>query len=189
MLMLPQTAPRVRRRRYDLRVTLDETDAFVALAYAELRRLAAALMRGERPDHTLDPTAAANEAWMRLANEAARFDDPRDFGAAAVATLRRVLVDHARRRNRRKRALPGLRVPLDEVDVAAPAIDDDLIAVDEALQRLQELDPGKARLVELRFFGGMTVDEAAVLLGMSSSTAARQWRAARAWLQQAIERG
>jgi RNA polymerase sigma factor (TIGR02999 family) len=159
-------------------------DAAIAALYDEIRRLARAYMRGERADHTLVPTALANEAWMRLFGETdRRFDNGAEFFAAVATTLRRVLVEHSRRRASKKRGGGVQRSDLDADMLAAPSPDAQVLAVDAALERLATLDPGKARLVELRYFAGLSVDEVAVLLGMSPRSVARDWRLARAFLR------
>jgi RNA polymerase sigma factor (TIGR02999 family) len=156
----------------------------VGAMYDEIRRIARSLMRGERVDHTLAPTALANEAYLRLLG-GGKAGSPGDgeFLAAAVTTLRRILVEHGRRRARLKRGGNVARVPVDTDELPAKAAADDLIAVDEALQRLATFDAKKAQLVELRFFGGLGVDEAAQILGLSPRTAARDWLVARAFLR------
>lgn len=156
----------------------------LAAVYDEVRRLARAFLRRERANHTLPPTALANEAWLRLfGRDPAQFRDSGEFLAAAVTALRRVLVEHGRKRARHKRGGGQRPAALHPDQVAAPAADDRVVAVDEALRQLAQFDPGKARLVELRFFGGLSVDEAAAVLGLSPRTAARDWRVARAFLR------
>lgn len=158
--------------------------ADTAALYGEVRRLARACMRSERRDHTLPPTAVANEAWLRLFGGALpAFASEAEFLAAAVTALRRVLVEHGRRRSRWKRGGGLQREELPADLAAAPVADERVLAVDEALARLAQVDPAKARLVELRFFGGLSVDEAAAVLGLSPRTAARDWRVARAFLR------
>lgn len=158
--------------------------ATVAALYDEVRRLARRWMRGERDDHTLQPTALANEAWLRLfGGQGATFANGDEFLAAVVTTLRRVLVEHARARGRLKRGGGRGKAELDVEQFVAPLPDERLVALDEALQRLHAFDPGKSRLVELRFFAGLSVDEAARVLGLSPRTAARDWRVARAFLR------
>lgn len=161
------------------------TDPMVVGAlYDEIRRLARSQMRRERPDHTLAPTALANEAYLRLfGTSPARFQNGAEFLAAAVTTLRRILVEHGRRRQRQKRGGGVARTAIETDELPAAAADERVLALDEALRRLAEFDPGKARLVELRFFGGLGVDEAAAVLGISPRTAARDWRVARAFLR------
>lgn len=156
--------------------------------YAELRELARRELAHERPDHTLQPTALVHEAYLRLSGaEGAKFQNRAHFYGAAAQAIRRVLVDHARARARHKRGGGVPPVRLDDLELVAPQRDEQLLQLDEALDRLARLDPSKARLVELRFFAGMTLDEAATLLGASPSTAARDWRTARAWLQSELD--
>jgi RNA polymerase sigma factor (TIGR02999 family) len=152
--------------------------------YAELGDLARREMRGERADHTLEPTALVHELYLRLlAEDAPTFENRAHFFASAAVAIRRLLIEHARARSRHKRggARDRERVPLDQ-QPAPPASDERLLSLHEALEKLAEFDPQKARLVELRFFAGCTVQEAAQVLGVSESTVAREWRLARAWL-------
>ena len=152
--------------------------------YAELGDVARREMRGERPDHTLEPTALVHELYLRLlAEDAPSFENRAHFFASAAVAIRRLLIEHARARSRHKRGGGRERVALDEQAAPAPASDERLLALHEALERLAEFDPQKARLVELRFFAGCTVEESAHVLGVSESTVAREWRLARAWLQ------
>lgn len=168
----------------------DGGEASVGAMYEEIRRLARRFMRSERADHTLAPTALANEAWLRLfGTTTPRFDDGGLFLAAAVTTLRRILVEHGRRRLRHKRGGDRARVDIDTDQLAAPLPDERLVALDEALARLSAFDAAKGQLVELRFFGGLSVDEAAVVLGISPRTAARDWRLARAFLRMQLDVG
>jgi RNA polymerase sigma factor (TIGR02999 family) len=156
----------------------------IAAVYDEVRRLARAFLRRERANHTLPPTALANEAWLRLfGKDPAQFRDSGEFLAAAVTALRRVLVEHGRARARQKRGGGKAPATLEPDLVAAKPPDERVLAVDEALGALAAVDPGKARLVELRFFGGLSVDEAAAVLGLSPRTAARDWQVARAFLR------
>ncbi|HVS18190.1 MAG TPA: sigma-70 family RNA polymerase sigma factor [Planctomycetota bacterium] len=158
--------------------------------YSELRALARREMAGERPDHTLQPTALVHEAYLRLMGVGEeRFESRAHFYGAAARAIRRVLVDHARSRRRLKRGAGGVRIELDGLELQAPERDARLVALDDALERLAELDPRKARLVELRFFAGMTLEQAASALGASPSTVARDWRTARAWLQSELDGG
>lgn len=167
----------------------EEAEPAVGALYEELRRLARACMRGERSDHTLAPTALANEAWLRLNSQTTDFEDAGGFFAAAATTLRRILVEHGRRRSRQKRGGDRHRVDLPPDELAAPQRDEQLLALDAALQRLAEVAPMKARLVELRFFAGLSVAEAATLLGLSERTVARDWRVARAFLHAELQEG
>ncbi len=163
-------------------------EQLAALLYDELHALARREMAGERVGHTLQPTALVNEAYMRLAGgKGAPFVDRESFFAAAANAIRRVLVDHARKRDRQKRGGGMLRVPLEEIDAAVPLDDEDLLALDEALARLKEFDPTKARIVELRFFGGLSVEELCQAMGASESTIRREWRVARAWLRAELD--
>jgi RNA polymerase sigma factor (TIGR02999 family) len=153
------------------------------LVYEELRRLAARKLAQERPGQTLSATALVHEAYLRLAGDAARDWDSRGhiFTAAAEA-MRRILVESARRKQRRKHGGGLQRVPLDDIAAPAGPPSDDLLALNEALTRLAQEDPLKARLVELRFFAGLSVEDAARCLGISRATADRHWAYARAWL-------
>ena len=163
-----------------------DSEAFndlVPLVYAELHRLAAHYLRHERSGHTLQPTALVHEAYMRLSGlRKMRLQNRTHFYGASAHVMRRVLVDHARRRNAEKR---GGGDPPSSPRVAFDAPIDlrlDLVALDEALERLTSLAPEKARVVELRYFGGLSVDETAEYLGVSERTVKRHWRFARAWL-------
>jgi RNA polymerase sigma factor (TIGR02999 family) len=159
-----------------------------ALLYDELRELARREMAAERPDHTLQPTALVNEAYLRLtANQGGTFADRDSFFAAAATAIRRVLVDHARKRAREKCGGALVRVPLDGLDVAEPLADEDLVALDDALARLARFDPTKARIVELRFFAGLSLEELGKSIGASESTIRREWRMARAWLRTQLD--
>lgn len=161
----------------------------VAAIYAELKRVAANRLRQERPDHTLQPTALVNEAWMRLAQVQADWQNRSQFFAMAAVAMRRILVEHARRRDAAKRGDGAEKVALDDVlgGLQSPMPDDRLLALDEALTRLQQLDPRQARVVELRYFSGLSVEETAALLDISTGTVKREWSAARAWLFDAMQ--
>ena len=163
-------------------------DAMLPLVYDELHRLAARYLGGERPDHTLQPTALVHEAYLRLVNQ--RNVDWRNraqFLGIAAGMMRRILVNHARDRVAAKR--PGNReqVSLSLVESPSGAPDVDLIALETALERLARLDERKAKVVELRFFGGLTMEEIAEVIGVSRATVEREWSFARAWLYDAIE--
>jgi RNA polymerase sigma factor (TIGR02999 family) len=156
--------------------------------YGALRGLAASRLRGERSDHTLRPTALVHEAFLRLVDQReVVWQNRLQFFALAAQAVRRVLLDHARARAAKKRAGARERVTLTEQAGMADARELDAIAIDAALEELSAIDPAKARLVELRFFGGLSVDEAAEVLAVSPSTAARQWRLAKAWLYQRLQ--
>ena len=158
------------------------------LVYDELRRLAAAQMAREKPGQTLDATALVHEAYLRLVGHDPdqHWDHRGHFFAAAAEAMRRILVESARRKRRSKHGGGLVRRPLDEVDPAAPEASDDLVDLDEALDQLAAKDPVKAKLVELRSFAGLTLDEAAKVLDISPSTADRHWAYARAWLYRRI---
>jgi len=153
------------------------------LVYQELRRLAAHKLAQERPGQTLQATSLVHEAWLRLegTNDQKWNGEAHFFGAAAQA-MRRILVENARRKQRRKHGGGYERVEMDTVNLACPLPDEDLLALDEALTQLAEVDPVAAELVNLRFFTGLTQAEAAAQLGLSRSTADRTWVFARAWL-------
>jgi RNA polymerase sigma factor (TIGR02999 family) len=153
------------------------------LVYDELRQLAAQKLAHEKPGQTLQPTALVHEAYLRLVGqeEPPPYQDRGHFLAAAAAAMRRILIDNARRKQTQKRGGGLQRQPLEAV--AAPEPDDELLALDEALQKLADRDPQKARLVELRYFAGLTGEQAAEVLGISPTTADRHWAYARAWLQ------
>jgi RNA polymerase sigma-70 factor, ECF subfamily len=150
--------------------------------YDELRRTARHYMRQERDGHTLQPTALVNEAFLRLAGVRMNFQDRTHFFAFAAQIMRRVLVDHARSRGYGKRG-GGIRpVPLDEGAFATPEPGADIVALDEALSEFAKHDPRKAKVVELRFFGGLSVEETAAALSVSPQTVLRDWSLAKAWL-------
>ncbi|MBX3621610.1 MAG: sigma-70 family RNA polymerase sigma factor [Rhizobacter sp.] len=168
-------------------------DQLVPLVYDELRRLAARHLHQEREGHTLTPPALVHEAFMRLSNDGGlHFDSRAQFFGLASRLMRHVLIDHARARAAHKRGTPA--VSLDElgdgaqapaaVQAAGHALD--LLALDEALQRLEQLDPQQCRVVELRFFGGLSVDETAAALAISPASVKREWASARAWLLRAL---
>ncbi|MGD8375207.1 MAG: sigma-70 family RNA polymerase sigma factor [Acidobacteriota bacterium] len=163
-------------------------DRLFPLVYGPLREIAARQMRVERPGHTLQPTALVNEAYLRLVRrDGAVVEDRAQFLAVAAQAIRRILVDHAREKGRLKRGGGRLRVTLSE-EVAADARDLDLVALDEALERLGEQDPENQQVVELRFFGGLSEKEVATVLGLSERTVRRRWTYARAWLFRELSR-
>jgi len=161
-------------------------DRLTPLVYEELRRLARTYMRGERHSHTLQATAVVHEAFMRLVQSDVDLQDRTHFFALASRLMRRVLVDHAKSRSREKRNA-GLRDSLraDE-DIAGPPGDIDLVGLDEALEGLSKLEPRLAQVIELHYFGGLTYDQIAAAVGVSSATVHRDIRLARAWLQSEI---
>jgi RNA polymerase sigma factor (TIGR02999 family) len=161
-----------------------------ALVYDELRRMAASVLRRERQDHTLQPTALVHEAYLRLADEPhGRWENRAHFLAVAARAMRRILVDHARSRKARKRGSGVTRFALEDVEPAAePSPDLDLVTLDDALGRLAAIDPRQARIIELRFFGGLTVEETAAAIGASPRTVKRDWQMARVWLRREVAR-
>jgi RNA polymerase sigma factor (TIGR02999 family) len=163
-------------------------DQLLPLVYEELRKLAAQRLAHEQPGQTLQPTALVHEAYLRLVDvdQAKHWDSRGHFFAAAAEAMRRVLIDNARRRRSQRRGGAAERRSLEGLAAAAPASDDELLAVNEALERLQQVDPPKAELVKLRYFGGLTIPEAAQVLGISITTANRYWAFARAWLHEEL---
>jgi RNA polymerase sigma factor (TIGR02999 family) len=155
--------------------------------YAELHRQAERALRREAIGHTLQPTALVNEAYLRLVDQSrVSWQSRAQFFGVAARCMRRILVDHARARGAAKRGGPGLRAVLRDADAAVDEPASLVAAVDEALERLAVLDPEQARLVELRYFGGLTIEETAEVLGVSPATVKREWVVARAWLRREI---
>lgn len=169
-----------------------DLDALMGAIYQDMRRLAMSHMSGERRDHTLSPTAVVHEAYVKFIDQ--RNTDWKNrlhFFSVASRIIRRILIDHAREKHAMKRGGPGAgregnggmtRISIQEQDIAAPARDVDLLALDEALVELAMLDQQQARIVELRYFGGCTVEEVAEVLSIGKRTVDRDWQAARAWL-------
>ena len=164
-------------------------DRLTPIIYDELRRLARRYMRQERPDHSLQTTALVNEAYMRLVDYTRmQWQDRAHFFAVSAQLMRRILVDHARRHNlKRGGAVP--HVSLDDAASVAGEAPTDLVALDDALNALAQLDPRKARVVEMRFFGGLSVEETAVVLSVSPITVMRDWNSAKAWLYRELTDG
>ncbi len=160
------------------------------LVYDELRRLAAQRLAHEKPGQTLEPTALVHEAYLRLVGDSPgpHWDNRGHFFGAAAEAMRRILIENARRKRSQKRGGDRARVNLADVEPAAPEPDLDLLAVDEALTKLSRTHKTKADLVQLRYFGGLTLAQAAQVLGISPATADRYWAYARAWLHQEITR-
>ena len=154
---------------------------FLVQVYDELRKLAAVKLAGEQPGQTLDATALVHEAWLRLADASVEWQDRTHYLRTAATAMRRIIVDRARARHTAKRGGDARRVELHPI--AEPERADDLLALDEALVKLAAERPDHAKLVELRYFAGLSGDEAATALGVSPATADRLWRFARAWLQ------
>jgi RNA polymerase sigma-70 factor (ECF subfamily) len=161
----------------------------IPLIYHELRRLAAAQMKRERSGHTLQPTALVHEAYLRLAGQHADWQNRAHFFAVAAQAMRRVLLDHARQHHAGKRGSQGQRITLEEGLAVTSDPLDEVLAVDECVTRLAAIDPRQARLVELRFFAGLSVEESAQALGISEITAKRDWASAKAWLSRELRRG
>jgi RNA polymerase sigma factor (TIGR02999 family) len=159
------------------------------VVYGELRKLAAAKMAQEQPGQTLQPTALVHEAWLRLVgDESPQFEGRGHFFAAAAEAMRRILIDRARQKMSLKRGARAERVNLDDLQLAVAADDDTLLAVDEAMAKLAKEDPDSAQFIKLRFFVGLTNEEAAKELGIPERTARRHWSFARAWLHRELRR-
>ena len=164
------------------------TAELLPLVYEELRRLAAARMACEAAGHTLQPTALVHEAWLRLVGDGAptSWQSRGHFFAAAATAMRRILVENARRKHRLKRGGGEVHVSLEDVDVAEPGASDDILQIHEALTKLEQASPQQAKIVELKFFGGLTNEEVAENLGIAERTVYRQWVCAKARLFRAI---
>jgi RNA polymerase sigma factor (TIGR02999 family) len=162
-------------------------DQLLPLVYEELRKLAVARMANEAAGNTLQPTALVHEAWLRLVgNENPKFAGRAHFFAAAAEAMRRILIDRARRKRALRHGGGQVRVDMEQLDLVAPDADDQLLAVNDALDKLAAQDPVEADLVKLRYFAGLTTDEAASLLGVSPRTARNYWAHARTWLYHEI---
>lgn len=160
----------------------DALSALMPLVYEELHRLARSYMRRERPGHTLQTTGLVHEAYLRLVGQNANYSNRAHFFGIAASMMRRILVDHAKGRLRAKRGGGAVKVTLDEPAMVGKGSDRELVALEEALCRLESVDRQRARIVELRFFGGLSNEEASKVLGISPATIQRQWAGARAWL-------
>ena len=161
-------------------------DRLLPLMYSELHAIAARYFRRERREHTLQPTALVHEAYLRLVGQDHDWESRLQFLTVAAIMMRRVLVDHARSHAATRRGSNPVRVPLDEAVRMGEQRADEMLAIDEALTRLSALDAQQARIVELRFFGGLSVEETAKALKLSSATVKRHWQSARAWLHREI---
>jgi RNA polymerase sigma factor (TIGR02999 family) len=167
----------------------DALSRLTPLVYQELHRLAAAYMRRERADHTLQTSALVNEAYIKLVDSSrVRWQNRAHFFAVAAQLMRRILVDFARSRQYHKQGAGWQQVTLDERLGVRTRLDSDMVALDDALQELAKLDPRKARVVELRFFGGLSLEETSEALQVSTDTVGRDWRAAKAWLMRELKR-
>jgi RNA polymerase sigma factor (TIGR02999 family) len=160
----------------------------VPLVYEELRRQAQRYLRRESPGHTLQTTALVHEAYLRLVDQrTARWESRAQFFGVAAQLMRRILVDHARSHHAAKRGGSAIQVPLEEETASAPEGDVDLLALDDALNRLAQLDERQAKVVELRYFTGLGIEETAEALGISPATVKREWTMARAWLKRELD--
>jgi len=166
-------------------------DELLPLVYQELRRLAASKMASETPGQTLQPTALVHEAWLRLVGNdgQAQFQNRAHFFGAAAEAMRRILIDRARRKHALRHGGGQQRLDMDEIEIPAPADDEELLAVNDALDRFATVDAPKAELVKLRYFAGLTIEEAAQVLNISEPTGKRWWTYARAWLFSEIRKG
>lgn len=164
-------------------------DRLMPLVYDQLHKLASSCLRSERPDHTLRATALVNEAYVRLVEADVNWQDRVHFFVVSARLLRRILVDHAKSRNRHKRGGEFQKIPLDEAMMVGPESDKSILDLDEALQRLAAQDQRKSDLIELLFFGGLTYDEAAAALKISPATVHRELTLAKAWLYRELANG
>jgi RNA polymerase sigma factor (TIGR02999 family) len=158
------------------------------LVYDELRRVAERYLRRERPDHTLQATALVHEAYLRLVDQNVPWQNRAHFFGIAAEMMRRILIDHARGLQAAKRGSGGIKLPLDDVINLSDERAADLIVLDEAMKALAEIDPQKSRIVELRFFGGLSIEETAEVMGLGTATIIRQWKLAKAWLYHEVSK-
>lgn len=162
-------------------------DKLIPVVYRELRRQAVRYLRRERPGHTLQPTALIHEAYLRLIDQrSVQWQNRAHFFAISAQLMRRILVNHARDRQAAKRGGSDIKLPLEEAMIASEGKEVDLVALDEALERLATIDPQQSRVVELKFFSGLSVEETAEVLGVSPRTDKRDWNVAKAWLRREI---
>jgi RNA polymerase sigma factor (TIGR02999 family) len=167
----------------------DALARLMPLVYDELRRLAASYLRRERPGHTLQPTALVHEAYLRLVDQThANWRNRAQFFGVAAQLMRRILIDHARGQQSAKRGSGEARLSLDEALEVAQEKEPDLIALDDALRALAAFDPRQSRIVELRYFGGLSIEETAEVLGLAPITIRREWEIAKAWLYRQLNR-
>ena len=160
-------------------------ELLLPLVYEELRKLAAAKLAQEKPGQTLQATALVHEAWLNMGGENPQWQNRAHFFGAAAEAMRRILIDNARRRSASKRE--GEKIPLDDVAIISTDRAQHLLALDEALIRLETIDPQQSKIVELRYFGGLTIEETAEAMGLSPATVKREWAMARAWLYQELQ--
>jgi len=157
-------------------------DELFPVVYRELEQIAQRVFSDERSGHTLEPSALLHEAYMRLTGQQVEWQNRTHFYSLAATMMRRVLIDHARRRTRKKRGGVAAAVTLNDSDLPFPALNLDLLALEAALEKLQEIDPLSVKIVEQRFFAGLSLDDTAVALDVSRATVVRHWRMTRAWL-------
>lgn len=168
----------------------DAVDLLLPVVYRELRRLAAGYLQRERGNHTLQPTALVHEAYMRMVDQSrVQWQNRAHFFGVAAQMMRRVLVDHARTQGARKRGGDIDKIQLEDGLVPGSSREAELIAVDDALKALESQDPVKAKIVEMRFFGGLSIEETAVAMSLSTATVSRHWRMAKAWLHGELSGG
>ena len=163
-------------------------DALFPIVYSEMRRLSASYLRKERPGHTLQSTALVHEAYLRLIDQKVSWQSRAHFMGIAAQIMRRILLDHAKSKAAAKRGGGEIALELDESSIGGKVRDLNLIALDEALLELEKIDPIRSRIVEMRFFGGLSNEESAEVLGISTATVQRQWAGARAWLFHAMKK-
>ena len=166
---------------------VEARDKLMSVVYDELRRMARRYMSSENPGHTLQPTALVHDAYLRLVDQSlVKWQNRAHFFGVAAQIIRHILVDHARERHALKRGGASFKVTLTEDVIAAEQVDLDLVRLDEALERLAALDSRQGRIVELRFFGGLSIEETAAVLNVSPATVKREWVTARAWLNREL---
>jgi len=164
-------------------------EALMPLVYGELRRVAGGYLKQEKSGHTLSPTALVHEAYLRLVTQKVPWQSRAHFFSVAAQMMRRILVDHARSHRYAKRGGGAITLTLDQAVAASEEREIDLVALDDALQTLAKLDERQSRMVELRFFGGLSIEETSAVLGVSAPPVKREWASARAWLYREISRG
>lgn len=164
-------------------------DQLMPIVYAQLRKLAAYSLRGERPNHTLRATELVHEAYLKLVGSETPWQNRAHFYAVAATVLRHILVDHAKTNRRQKRGGDAEKIPLDEAVLVGPEVSSEVMSLDEALKRLAATDARKSQIVELSFFGGMTLEEIAAVLNISDKTVHRELRVAKAWLHRELSPG
>jgi RNA polymerase sigma factor (TIGR02999 family) len=164
-------------------------DALIPIVYTELKRLAKRYMGKERADHTLQTSALINEAYLKLVDQSIPWQDRKHFFAVSAQIMRHILIDHARSHRYAKRGAGAERVPMEEADELSGQRAEELVALDEVLTELGARDSRKRQIIELRFFGGLTIEETAEVMNLAPVTVIREWRSAKAWLHQAMTNG